>query len=293
MLGDRTGQVIAGRYRLDALIERGGQGDIYRSLDALRKQEVAVKILSHHLVADAPFRDRMAREAQALRRLAGTAVVRVLDHVWTADGAMCLVMELLHGQNLENCLANLEAGGTRADPKWLVALLAPVVDTLEAAHGLGIVHRDLKPANLFVIDEADGGGVRLLDFGFAKFIHLPGVTQTGFVAGSPSYIPPEGWTGQPSAIDHRADVYSLAAVIFRALGGQPPFYAVDLREQLELVTTAPRPSLATFRPDLPASIDEWVWKALAIDPIDRYQSMAAMWTALTQLLAPAECSATT
>jgi eukaryotic-like serine/threonine-protein kinase len=274
---DRTGQVIAGRYRIAGLLERGGQSEVYRARDLADQAEVAIKVLSAHLVPDAQFRERMAREAHALAHLEGTACVRVLDEACTRDGAICLVMELLRGANLEHYLARTEARGERAGPAWLIALLDPIVHTLDIAHSVGIIHRDLKPANLFVIDEAAGGGARLLDFGFAKFLRLGGLTQQGFVAGSPSYIAPEGWRGNPPAIDHRADVYSLAAVMFRALGGQPPFAAPDLRDLLELVTTAPRPSLVTLRPDLPAPLDEWVWRALAIEPKDRFQSVGAMW----------------
>src|SRR5262249_52772620 len=162
--------------------------------------EVALKVLKPDTNAEAT--ERMFREARAMATLHGTAAVRVLDQQWTQDGAMCLVTELLHGKPLDETLEAIEARGELADVPWIVGLMEPVVTTLQAAHGMGIVHRDLKPANIFVLDPAraptarSGAAtgsmaaslpVRLLDFGFAKFTRLRGLTAEGMVAGSPSY----------------------------------------------------------------------------------------------------------
>ena len=106
---DRSGQVLSGRYRLDAQIARGGQGAIYRATDLRDNDQVAVKILSDSF-ADAPeWRERMFREAQAMMTLRGTSAVRVLDQQWSEDDQLCLVMELLHGTDLEEYLRALEA----------------------------------------------------------------------------------------------------------------------------------------------------------------------------------------
>jgi serine/threonine-protein kinase len=141
------------------------------------------------------------------------------------------------------------------------------------------LHRDLKPRNIFVLDK---GGVRLLDFGFAKFTRMRSVTQVGMVAGSPSYIAPEIWKGAEH-LDQRIDVYSLAAVVFRALAGTTPFSGEGMKEVLIKVTTAPRPSLFALRPDLSPRIDDWVQQALAIEPEHRFESVRGMWTALASL----------
>jgi serine/threonine-protein kinase len=216
---------------------------------------------------------------RALASLTGTAAVRVFDQQWTDDGALCLVMELLHGRDFEMYLRSLESAGQRLDLPLLFRLLGPIVDTLEIAHDQGILHRDLKPPNIFVQEPLGTGGVKLLDFGFAKFVRLKSVTAAGFVAGSPSYIAPESWRGDPDAVDRRIDVYGLAAVIFRALAGRPPFVSDDLRELLRLATSGPRPSLHAIRPDLPQEIDDWVHQALAIDPADRFFRVRALWNA--------------
>jgi serine/threonine-protein kinase len=272
---NRVGQVIGGRYQVSTLLGEGGQSAVYRARDLRAGDEVALKILKPDTSSEAT--ERMFREARAMATLHGTAAVRVLDQQWTDDGAMCLVTELLHGQPLDDALAAIEVNGGRADVPWIVELFAPVVLTLQAAHGMGIVHRDLKPANLFVL--SGGGGVRLLDFGFAKFTRLRGLTADGMVAGSPSYIAPETWQGKREAIDHRIDVYALGGVLFRCLAGRAPFTSKDLAVLLREVTTAPRPSLLALRPELSPDIDDWVTHALAVDPDQRFQSVTALFRA--------------
>jgi serine/threonine-protein kinase len=275
---DRAGEVVGRRYRLEQLLDRGGQSHVYRARDLDEGDEVAVKILADASARDPAVRERMFREAQAMAQLSGTAAVRVLGQVWAEDGALCLVMELLRGRDLEKVLTERERNGERLAPETLEAWLGPVVSTLEAAHAVGIVHRDLKPANIFLLDPEASGGVRLLDFGYAKFVRAKGLTGQGMVAGSPSYIAPEAWRAEPN-LDHRIDVYSLGAVLFRALAGKPPFSSADLVALLTQATEAPRPSLRALRPDLPPDIDDWVQQALASDRNERFQGVRALWNA--------------
>lgn len=274
---DRIGHVVGRRYQLLSILGEGGQGAVFRARDLRDGDEVAVKMLKPG--ADADSTERMFREANAMAQLHGTSAVRVLDQQWTEDGAMCLVTELLEGQPLDAYLESIEARGERASVALVVNVIEPVVKTLHAAHHIAIVHRDLKPANIFVLSSARGGGVRLIDFGFAKFQRLKGLTAEGMVAGSPSYIAPETWRNRKDVIDHRVDVYAIGAVIFRCLAGQPPFNKPDLIQLLKEVTTAPRPSLHAFRPDLPKTIDDWVQQALAIEPDERFQGVMALWRA--------------
>lgn len=282
---ERSGQVIGGRYELVALIDKGGQGAVYRARDLVDRDEVAVKVLNDAVGNQPEWRERMFREARALASLLGTAAVRVFDQQWTDDGALCLVMELLQGLDFDSYLKSVEQTGERMQVPLLARLLGPIVDTLEIAHDQGILHRDLKPANIFVLNPLGHGGVKLLDFGFAKFVRLKSVTAAGFVAGSPSYIAPESWRGDPEQLDRRIDVYALAAVIYRALAGTPPFVSDDLREMLRLATRGPRPSLHAVRPDLPPGVDDWVEQALAIEPGDRFLRVRAMWNAFRDAVA--------
>lgn len=279
---DRTGEVIADRYKLIKLIGDGGQAQVYEGIDLRDGDPIAVKVLAPEVASSPEWRERMFREAQAMATLAGTAAVRVYHQGWTHDGALCLIMELLVGDTFDDFLSKREAGGERLPLDELIRILDPIVDTLEKAHAIGILHRDIKPGNIFVLND---GSVRLLDFGLAKFVRMRGLTQLGFIAGSPSYIAPEGWRGRPEDLDQRIDVYSLGAVIYRALAGEPPFSAKDLKQLIRLVTTASRPSLHDKRPELDPIIDDWVKESLAIDPANRFFKVIAMWNAFKSIVA--------
>lgn len=279
-VASRVGELIGGRYRLAALLDAGGQGQVYRAHDERDHDDVALKLVAD-TATDGVTRERVFREAQALTRLAGTAAVRILDLQWTHDSLLSIVMELLHGRTFEEHLLAREAEGRRLDASELVPIIEPLVATLEIAHGEHILHRDIKPSNVFVLDPAHGGGVRLLDFGFVKFTRLKRLTADGFVAGSPSYLAPEAWRGERE-LDERADIYALGAVIFRALAGAPPFTGV-LGDIYRAATSAPRPSLHALRPDLPKEIDEWVAQALAIQRELRFARMRGMWAAFCSI----------
>jgi len=152
------------------------------------------------------------------------------------------------------------------------------------------VHRDIKPANIFLIDGvslSEKGAVRLLDFGLSRMRTAAPLTAVGMVMGSPSYIPPETWRGNSALIDHRADLYSLAVIVFRALAGRLPFETASLIQKLELVTTAERPSVCALRPDLPGTVDDWMRRALAIEPEHRFQSAHELYDALELALSGA------
>jgi len=274
--GDKlSGQVIGDRYELIELIDSGGQGHVYRARDKKEGDMVAVKVLKQEYTDDVEWRERMFREARALSLLSGTAAVKVFDQKWTEEGALCIVMELLTGVHLDDYLAALHRLGRQLSPEDLEKLIAPIVNTLEVAHRNNILHRDIKPANIYVLE---GGSVRLLDFGFAKFTHLRPMTRYGQIAGSPSYLAPESWAGDSKVLDRRVDVYGLAAVIFRALGNRPPFVG-DPITLLKLATRGERPSLHALRPDLPEKIDDWVQAALAANPDERFDGVTGMWNA--------------
>jgi eukaryotic-like serine/threonine-protein kinase len=278
VIDPRLGQTVAGHYNLLSVLGSGGQGIVYRARDERDGDEVAVKVLRAEFADDAGFRERMLREAQALTALSGTAAVQVLDEGPTPDGAHALVMELLRGEELADYLHRLKERGERLSIEELLRILEPVATTLEVAHSQGIVHRDLKPGNVFIVRDPEFA-VRVLDFGFARFLRKKALTAAGFIAGSPTYIAPEAWRGK--AVDHRADIYSLGAIVFRGLTGRAPFESNDLRELLALVTTSERPSLHALRPDLPKEIDDWVNMALAIDPDQRFLKVSGFWAALT------------
>jgi len=282
-LRDRSGEIVGERYRLVAVLDRGGQAAVYRAVDVRMGDEVAVKALVPPKKADASWRERMLREVHALTVLSGTAAVRVFHQVWGEDGTLFLIMELLRGANLEACLDAAKEQQKQLGLADLRPIIEPVVSTLETAHAAGILHRDLKPGNIFVQND---GSVRLLDFGFAKFLRMRTVTLAGHIAGSPSYIAPECWKETTESLDQRIDVYGLSAVLFRALAGRPPFVGDSVIQIMRQCSSAPRPSLHALRPDLPEAVDDWVKSALAIERDERFMTVRASWRALVTALTP-------
>src|SRR5262245_21389365 len=281
----RIGQVIADRYVLAELIGRGGHSLVYRAIDREDGQNVAIKVLQDDFASSEEYSVRMVREHRVMTLLAGTAAVRVRGLATSPDGAVCLVMELLKGKDLDDVLLAIEAEGRRFSVKTMVELLAPIVETLERAHEQDIIHRDLKPGNISVLDPDVGGGVRLIDFGLAKIKQAKPLTREGMIIGSPSYIAPEVWRGDGTPRDHRVDIYSFGAIVFRLLAGRVPFDAPTIREKVKLATSAPRPSLAALRPELPGEVDEWVEQVLALEPEQRFRKIRAAWRSLLDALA--------
>jgi eukaryotic-like serine/threonine-protein kinase len=279
---DLAGTVVSDRYELAEILGQGGQGTVYRARDRTTGRGVAVKMLSPGVANNPEFAIRLAREQEALVALAGTSAVAVYDLCRASGGSLCLVMELLEGTDLERHLAGVEQRHERLTKERINAIFDPIVDTLERAHEAGIVHRDVKPSNIFVL--ANGGGVRLLDFGLSRMRTAAPLTAAGMVVGSPAYIAPEIWKGQSEEVDGRADVYSLGVILFRCLSGNVPFESESLVDMLRLVTTAPRPSLHAARPDLPKSVDAWAEKALAVDRAARFDSARSMWKGLLAAL---------
>jgi serine/threonine-protein kinase len=280
------GALIDDRYKVNGVLGRGAHGVVYSATDEMLASKVAVKCLAADLSAEPSFKLRMHREARVMGKLSGTSATQIFAFNKAADGGLYIVMELLAGRDFETYLREIEGHGARIAIDRLVALLAPIADTLDVAHGHGIIHRDIKPQNIFVLDTMVRGGVRLLDFGLAKDMNAQSLTAEGMIAGSPGYIAPEIWKGKAGQADGRIDVYSMGIVVFRALTGKVPF---DPRQPLDrlllAVTRGERPSLRALRPELPASIDAWVQKALAILPDDRFQSVGKMWASLRSLAA--------
>jgi eukaryotic-like serine/threonine-protein kinase len=281
----KPGDVISNRYRILERLGAGAHGVVYRARDLETRGELALKFLGEGKGLDPELSRRMEREAMAMARLRGTSAVYVHGIATAQDGMLYVAMEMLYGQDFEQYLAEAEKVGGRIKAARLLEILRPVATTLEQAHGQGIIHRDLKPSNVFIVDQAKGGGVRLLDFGLAKLLDATTLTTDGMIAGTPSYIAPEAWRGTSKKLDHRIDVYSLGVIVFRALTAKLPPPSSDLLEICKWATTGARPSLHLERKSLPAAIDPWIQQALAIFPEERFQSVAEAFAALEAILA--------
>jgi serine/threonine protein kinase len=273
---EAVGQTF-GRYKLLERVGEGGCGVVYvaEQTEPVRRR-VALKVIklgmdTKQVVA------RFEAERQALAMMDHPNIAKVLDAGTTDVGRPFFVMELVRGIRItEYCdQANLST-------RERLDLFIKVCQAIQHAHQKGIIHRDIKPANIFLVHPDAGGGTRLMDFGLAKIEGTEQLTQVGMIAGSPSYIAPELWRSEP--FDHRIDVYSLGAVVFRALAGRPPFYAAATLDIFVKATKDPRPKLSPERPDLPVEIDGWVERALSIESQARYPSIPAMWNDLIALV---------
>ena len=259
--GRFTEQVV-GSFRLGMLIGRGGMGEVYEAFGVADQREAAVKLLHPGTLGDPTSVARFIREAETASRLACANVVRVLEVGTTAGEIPFLAMERLRGHDLAHQLRRqrkLQLDAVRA-------LVVQVATGLEAARMAGIVHRDLKPHNVFLAEDAGERRWKILDFGVSKSGGSGTLTQ-GHVVGTPAYMAPEQARGLD--VDHRADVYSLTAIVYRALTGHPAFSGKDVPSTLyDVVYRIPtQPSILAA---LPADVDRLLAVGLAKDPADRF-----------------------
>ncbi len=271
--GRFTDQVV-GKFKLGILIGRGGMGEVYEAHGVEDNGEAAVKLLHAGTLADPTHVQRFIREAQTAAKLDTPHVVRVLEVGTTTGEVPFLAMERLRGNDLAHQL--------RRHKKLSLAQAKQFADEvaigLEAARQAGIVHRDLKPHNVFHAEVASQRTWKILDFGVSKS-GGSGTLTKGHVIGTPAYMAPEQARGED--VDHRADVYSLAAILYRAVTGQPSFTGKDVPSMLyDVVYRVPtQPSILTT---LPGDIDRVLAIGLAKEPRDRFATAEelARWFSL-------------
>jgi eukaryotic-like serine/threonine-protein kinase len=247
---------FGGRYRLLGPVGRGGMAVVYRAHDEVLDRLVAVKIPDAHLGADAAFRDRFRREAQAAAALSHPNVVTVHDWGETPDGAY-LVLQLVDGPSLREVLRNRG----RLSPREALAVLGPAAAGLAAAHEAGLVHRDVKPENVLL---GRDGTVRITDFGLARAAASATTTfGADVLVGSPHYLSPEAVRLDP--LDARSDVYALGIVLYECLTGQPPHQADSPFATAVAHTARPVPPPSERVAGLSPGIDEVVRRATERD----------------------------
>jgi len=279
-LGD--GLVIAGKYRLDRALARGGMGSVWVARHLGLDMPVAIKFMDVSMASLDEALVRFEREARLSARIRSPHVVEVLDY-GTDLGRPYIVMELLLGEHLGE---RLRREGRLLLPE-AASIVLQVAKALRRAHEASVVHRDLKPANVFLSRVDDDQIVKLLDFGIAKAgwgEDGGDVTKTGVVLGSPSYMSPEQVRGI-KYIDHRSDLWSLGVLLFRALTGQMPFQGESNLDVALRIVGEPCPAATSVAPDLPPEVDELVARALARDREDRFQSAREMAAAIVGLTA--------
>ncbi len=271
-LGRYSGLTV-GKFLVDEIIGRGGMGEVYQARDLEKDQPAALKFL-HPMAFDEPsMRERFFREAEVARALDSPHVVRLLGVGNADDGAPYIAMELLKGVDLADRLRATKRLGI---PE-IVQLVSEVAQALSAADEAGIVHRDLKPGNVFHAEEGRKKIWKVLDFGVSKIRQSSATLTQGAAIGTPSYMAPEQARGL--VVDHRADVFSLAVIAYRALTGRPAFTGHDAATTLYNVVYAQpaRPSeLANIQPD----VERVLALALAKDPVRRLSSASLFAAAL-------------
>ena len=261
-----TPQIIAGRFRVEREIGRGGMGTVYRASHLGLERPVAIKILKQEFAAYPEVADRFMREARTMARLKHPRAAIIFDAGHLADGRPFIVMEYVEGSTLAE---TLQREGPFA-PERAVRVVAEICEVLSEAHALGIVHRDLKPSNIIINEH----GVCVLDFGIAKVLQdstdvtrTHPTTETGLVIGTPRYMSPEQCLGH--RVGPATDLYSVGVLLYEMLAGRPPF--IDPLSSVVLVkqATAQPPALLSLRPDVPRSLALAVHTLLAKNPAHR------------------------
>ncbi|MFI6346950.1 Stk1 family PASTA domain-containing Ser/Thr kinase [Streptomyces sp. NPDC050560] len=260
-----VGQVLDGRYRVDALIAVGGMATVYRALDTRLDRVLALKVMHPALAADASFVERFIREAKSVARLSHPNVVAVYDQ--GADGQYVYqAMEYVAGCTLRDVLR--ERGALQ--PRAALDILEPVLAALGAAHRAGFVHRDMKPENVLI---GDDGRVKVADFGLVRAVDSV-TNTTGTVLGTVSYLAPEQI--EKGAADPRVDVYACGVVLYEMLTGRKPHAGESAAQVLyqHLNEDVPRPSDTV--PGLPAALDTLVAAAAARAAAGRPEDAVAL-----------------
>ncbi|RLB47994.1 MAG: serine/threonine protein kinase, partial [Deltaproteobacteria bacterium] len=269
--------VGGGGYRLDALIESGGMGSVYR---ATRNDGTAcaVKLLHSGFNSERRHLARFQREALVTARLAHPHIVRVLDAGDAeGDAPAFLAMELLEGQSLSSWI---KASGalSQADA---VLVVRQVLAALEVTHQLGVVHRDLKPGNIFLtVDGASTVHAKVIDFGLAALMDSEAyerLTMTGQLLGTPAYMAPEQALGEP--LDARTDLYAVGCVLYAALAGRSP-YRGSWDVALPAMLSGDRPRLRELAPSVDPRLDAIVDRAMTHEARYRFASASAFEEAL-------------
>ena len=279
--GISPGDVIADKYQIDQVLGVGGMGTVFLARHLELDGQVALKFLSAECLSNQQAIGRFRREAQAAVKLRNEHVVRVFDVGTHRNGLPYIVMEYLEGVDL----AALLAASGLLPVERAADMLIQTCEALTEAHEKGIVHRDLKPSNLFCLPRSDGGvTIKVVDFGISKvseamanFGH--GLTTTGNVMGSPSYMSPEQMK-TPNRVDQRTDLWSLGVVLYEALTGQFPFPASTYAEICLRVHQDPPVPPRAHRPDLPEGLEAVILKCLAKDPDLRFARASDLALAL-------------
>ena len=279
-IGVQPGDVLAGKYRVERVLGRGGMGVVVAAHHLQLDEHVALKFLLPGALQNPEAVRRFVNEARAAVKIKSEHVARVIDVGQLESGSPYMVMEYLEGSDLA---AWLRQRGVMP-VEQAVDFVLQACEAIAEAHTLGIVHRDLKPANLFCIVRPDGQpSIKVLDFGIAKVTAagppIPALTSTTAVLGTPMYMSPEQLRVSKS-VDARTDIWSIGVILFELLTARPPFEAEGLTDLVLQIATAPALPLRSLRPHVPPGLEQVIATCLQKDRALRYASVADLAMAL-------------
>ncbi|HEX9135716.1 MAG TPA: serine/threonine-protein kinase, partial [Nitrospirota bacterium] len=257
-----AGTIIAGRYRILELLGKGGMGEVYRAEDLKLSQVVALKFLPESLETNQDMLARFLREVRTARQVSHPNVCRVFD-IGEVEKHHFLSMECIEGEDLSMLMKR--AGRLPLDQ--VLAITRQLCAGIAAAHANGILHRDLKPQNIMVDKQ---GKVSIMDFGIARSMEMPGLTQTAALIGTPEYMSPEQARGED--LDARSDLFSLGIIFYELLTGRSPYKAKTTLASLWKRLEEPARPPIEGDPTVPKHLNDIVMKCLEIDPQLRYAS---------------------
>ena len=265
-----VGTVLAGRFRIEAMLGVGGMGVVYRATDLALEVPVALKLLRPELADRAGAFERFRQELLLARQISNPHVVRIHD-LAQHEGRWLISMDYVDGESLDR---RMDREGPFAVDDAL-RITRQLAEGLAAAHAKGVVHRDMKPANVLLDAQ---GNAYISDFGIARSIASTRLTQSGAVVGTPEYLSPEQARGD--AVDARSDLYALGLILYEMLAGKPPFSGGTVAEILaQRLVRTPEP-LSKHRSDVPAWVSRLVDKLLRPQPAHRFRDGAAVIAAI-------------
>ncbi len=257
------------KYEIVDVLGQGSMGVVYKCIDTILNRYVALKTLNLQLAGNADIRERFYREAKILANLTHTNIVQVYE-LKEYENFCYIVMEYLEGESLKSIITGRKALSHLSK----LEIARQIASGIAYAHSKGVIHRDLKPANIFIRED---GVAKILDFGVAK-LATSEMTQKGTILGTISYMAPEQLRG--IEIDERSDIFSIGAIMYEMFSYQKPFHATSVTQVMNKIVNA----TPDYIPRAPKDINEIIFKCLAKNPKERFQTAEELRESIEELI---------